>query len=172
MNKLSASVTDQEKLVAYILQRSVDISLFFIIAVVPLVVTPYGLDYWYRPKVDCMFGLLLVIGASTAIKRFILKERFGIKNNPLFIPLAAYGISAVMSTVFSIAPEVSITGDLFREEGIFTLLSYICLTLSFSVLVPSKQDAIILIKWLLISGALISLYGIIQYFGYNPTEHF
>jgi len=172
MNKASASVAKQEKLIAFILQRSIDISLFFLIAVVPLVVTPYGLDYWYRPKVDCIFGLLLVIGASVAIKRLGLKEHFGLKGNPLLIPLLAYGISAVLSTIFSIAPEISISGDLFREEGIFTILSYICLTIFFSMLVPSQQHAQALIKWLLISGALISLYAMLQYFGYNPTEHF
>jgi putative inorganic carbon (HCO3(-)) transporter len=67
---------------------------------------------------------------------------------------------------------MSIKGDVLRYESIFTLLSYVAVVIIFSNIVKREQEFHVMLKLLLFSTFLISLYAIIQYAGFNPTEHF
>jgi putative inorganic carbon (HCO3(-)) transporter len=148
------------------------IGLFFIFIGVPLIINPFAFDYWYKPKIDSIYCLLIIVAAGSGIKYFFFKKPLPPSANPLIIPLIIYGAASVLSTVFSVYPSISIYGDVFREEGIFTILSYLALTVIFSAVIASKRQLHALLKGLLITVSLISCYALIQYAGYNPTEHF
>jgi putative inorganic carbon (HCO3(-)) transporter len=111
------------------------------------------------------------MGLCAAMRCFIFKERLNFRGNPLTVPLLAYGAASLLSTVTSISPQLSVHGDMFREEGVFTILSYIALTFSFALFVESEKQIDQLLKGLLVCSAIVSLYAMVQYFGYNPTEH-
>ena len=155
-----------------ILNRIVAIGLYFLIAVIPLIINPFAFDYWYKPKIDSIYALLIILGVIWGLQLLISKKSVSIKINVLLVPLSFYGLVSVLSTWYSVNTEISIYGDIFREEGIYTILSYIALTLIFSIMVESEQQLLTLLRGLLISATIISIYAIIQYLGYNPTEHF
>jgi len=157
---------------AYILRRVIDTSLFFLLAVIPLIINPTAFDFYYKPKINSVYALIIIITIAVGIRQFFLNHPLRFKRIPLILPLIAYGISAVISTIFSISPRLSICGDIWRLESVFTLLSYVALTFIFSSLVASEKQFHCLMKGLLVSSSLIALYGIIQFSGYNPTEHF
>jgi O-antigen ligase len=155
-----------------IIDRINAIGLFFLFAIVPLIINPFALDYWYKPKIDSIYALLIVVGITWGGRILIVRKPLAIRHNPLFLPLVAYGMLSILSTWQSIQPKLSIHGDIFREEGIYTILSYIALTLIFAHAVESQQQISSLFKGLLIAASLIALYAIIQYSGFNPTQHF
>lgn len=152
--------------------RLVAISLFFLLAGIPLIINPFALDYWYKPKIDSIYGLLIILTAALLIRSACSNKAPRITGNPLLIPLVVFGAASILSTVFSIAPEISIWGDSYREEGIFTIISYIALTLIFSCAVESEKQLDNLLRGLLITAFAVSLYALVQYAGYNPTQHF
>ena len=155
-----------------IIDRIIAIGLFFLFAIVPLIINPFALDYWYKPKIDSIYALLIIVGITWGSRILIVRKPLAIRHNPLFLPLVAYGMLSILSTWQSIQPKLSIHGDIFREEGIYTILSYIALTFIFAHAVESRHQLSALLKGLLISAFLVALYAIIQYSGFNPTQHF
>ena len=154
------------------IKRVIFICLLFIIAIIPLIINPFALDYWYKPKIDSIYALLIILGVIWGLQFLISRKSVNIKKNVLFLPLSFYALVSIISTWYSVNTKISIYGDIFREEGIYTILSYIALTVIFSIMVESEQQLLTLLRALLISATIISLYAIIQYLGYNPTEHF
>ena len=152
----------------FAVNRTIAISLFFLFACVPLIVNPFTRDFWYKPKIDAICVLISIITLAGAIKHFFLKVPFHYKPLPVLIPLVAFAGSAVLSTLFSTAPRLSLFGDFMREESIATLLAYGALTFLFSQLVESEKQFHSLMKGLIFASAVISLNGIANYWGYFP----
>ncbi len=48
----------------YICTKTIEWSLIFIIAVVPLIINPLAFDVWYRPKIASVQVLLLIAGIA------------------------------------------------------------------------------------------------------------
>jgi putative inorganic carbon (HCO3(-)) transporter len=155
-----------------ITDRVIAISLFFLFAAVPLIINPFAFDYWYKPKIDSIYTLVIIIGITWGIRILIIRKPLSRRENPLFFPLIAYGVFSLLSTWNSIQFDISIHGDTFREEGVYTILSYIALTFVFAHAIESMQQISTLLKGLLFAASLISLYAILQYSGFNPTQHF
>jgi O-antigen ligase len=155
-----------------VLKKTVGICLFFILAALPLFVNPTAMDYWYQPKIESVYGLLSIIIVAAIVRILVFKARFSAPKGGVGFFLFMYCCSAVISTILSIDPHLSLHGDIWRYEGLFTLLAYGALVLAFAGLVESRMQAEQLVKWLLVSTFLVALYGIIQYLGFNPTRHF
>jgi len=154
----------------FAVNRTIAISLFFLFACVPLIVNPFTQDFWYKPKIDAICVLIVIITLAGAIRHFLLKVPFHYKPVPVFIPLLAFAGSALLSTLFSTAPHLSLFGDFMREESISTLLTYAALTFLFSQLVATEKQFHSLMKGLIFSSVLISLNGIANYWGYYPIQ--
>lgn len=155
-----------------LLDKIIEISLLFIFIFVPLIVNPTAYDYFYKPKIESVYALILIISLSWFIRDVFIARPFVWKINPLSMPLLIYALICVVSTFTSVDPELSLKGDVLREEGLFTLLSYIALVFIVGNVVKDRELGMKLLNGLTFSTALLSLYGLVQYFGYNPTAHF
>jgi len=149
---------------------TIHICLFFLAAVIPLIINPFAADSWYLPKIQSVYGLLIIILGALSVRTLVLKQPLHYRPIPLAVPLALYAASAVVSTVFSAAPALSLWGDAFREESLFACLSYAALTFLFSQLASSERQLHGFLKGLLGAGALVSLYGMLNYAGYYPLQ--
>ncbi len=156
----------------FILNRVIFICLYFLIAIIPLIINPFALDYWYKPKIDSIYALLIILGMAIVLKVLITKKRIKISKNVLFLPLSFYGLVSLLTTWHAVDKALSVQGDIFREEGIYTIISYIALTFIFSIIIETEQQLSTLLRGLFIAATIISIYAIIQYLGYNPTKHF
>jgi len=154
------------------LQKTIDICLLFLFAGLPLIINPTAFDYWYKPKAESMYALIVVVIIAGMVKQTCLNRPVALKTRPLTIPLSAFTASAIISTLFSVSSRLSLLGDMWRIESIFTLISYVLLTFIFSSFVSSEKQINTLLKALLLSSFIVALYGIVQYSGYNPTAHF
>lgn len=151
--------------------KIIEWSLLFLIAVVPLIINPQAFDYWYRPKITATYALLMVAGIAWLVKALVRDGSFLYKSSPLTVPLLCYAGAATISTLLSINFKRSFYGDPLRMEGLPTIVTYIALVFLFINQVESKELSKKLFIGLIVSATLVSLYGLLQYFGYNPTEH-
>ena len=155
-----------------VLQRIISICIFFLLVIVPLLVNPTAFDYWYKPKIESVYGLISIITAAFIVRYCTSRTGLSAPNKAVTVFLFFYCSSAVISTLLSIDRNLSLRGDIWRYEGVFTLLAYAALVIIFSGLIESRLQAEQLLKWLLVSTFLVALYGIMQYLGFNPTKHF
>ena len=152
--------------------KTIEWCLIFILAVVPLIINPKAYDYWYKPKIESVYVLIIIAGFAWFLKAIIKDKSFCWKSSSLTIPLLFYTATFTLSTMFSINFNRSLNGDIFRCEGLYTLLAYVSLVFLFINQVKTQEIARKLFIGLIICSALVSLYGLFQYFCYNPTAHF
>jgi putative inorganic carbon (HCO3(-)) transporter len=161
----------KEKIV-FILNKTIEVSLFFIFVLVPLIINPTAYDYFYKPKIESVYALIIIANLSWLVRDLFFKKFFRWGKNPLTIPLLIYAFLCIVSTFNSVAPVLSLKGDVLREEGLFALLSYVSLVFLMVNLIRDRDRGMRLLIGLAYSTILLSLYGLFQYFGYNFTEHF
>ena len=147
-------------------------SLIFLIVAVPLIVNPKAMDYWYQPKIESVYALIIIAGFAWFLKAIIKDKSFFWKKTSLTVPLLLYTAAFTLSTLFSIDFTRSLKGDVFRCEGLYTLLAYVSLVFLFINQVNTQELARKLFIGLIVSSVLVSLYGLFQYFYFDPTAHF
>ena len=152
--------------------KTIEWSLIAIIAFVPLIINPGAFDFWYRPKIESVYALLLIAVTAWTLRVLINRGSFPLQPNPLTVPLILYVCAAILSTIFSIHVSLSLNGDILRVEGLYTVLSYVGLVFLFINQTNTRKQMDKLFWALIIGATLVSLYALIQYFGYDPTEHF
>jgi len=156
----------------YICSKTIEWSLIFIIAAVPLIINPGAFDVWYRPKIESVQALLLIAGIAWFTLALIKNERLNWQWNMLTVSILCYVAAAIVSTVFSINTALSFYGDHLRLEGLCTIAMYILLIFLFKNNVKSPELAARLFFWLILCATLVSIYALFQYFCFTPTEHF
>lgn len=157
-----------------ICKKTIASCLFFQLAVVPLIIDPFAFEFWYKPKIDSTYALVLIIVFAAVVMRVAGKVRILIPPLSICFSLFVYGLSSIVSTLYSIDPEASVRGDYFRHESVITILVYTILPVLFAVLVFTRQQARMLLMGLAVCTVLVAAYAIIQYVGFDPirTEPF
>lgn len=131
------------------------------LAVVPIVFFPVGQDNFFTLPKLLVLRLIVI-----AYLFWIFKNRNRLENvistdwiNRLLLLYFAW---LVFSTFFSIDISQSILGNPYRSEGLSTLLVY------FVIFQIARQQGTISktnIKWMLITGCIVVIYGILQSYG-------
>ncbi len=87
---------------------------------------------------------------------------------PLFLPTLSLVFVYIISTIFSISPNVSLWGSYQRMQGTYTMLSYIIIFALMAGHLRTRQQVDRLISTIIIASIPISLYGIVQRYGLDP----
>ncbi len=156
----------------YICSKTIEWSLIFIVAAVPLIINPAAFDLWYRPKIASVQALVLIAGVAWLTRIVSDRSRLHWQWTPLTISILCFAAAAILSTIFSINIGLSFFGDPLRLEGFLSLATYLMLVFLFSENVKTPEMVPRLFIWLLLAATLVSLYALVQYFFYNPTEHY
>ncbi|MEG2440103.1 MAG: O-antigen ligase family protein [Acetivibrio sp.] len=90
------------------------------------------------------------------------EERF--KSFIIWIPLGLYGVLSLLSTVFSEYSYWGYHGMVEQMEPVWVLLGYGLITLYAFVYIREQKDTETVIKWMMISGGILSLIGALQAF--------
>lgn len=142
-----------------------------VVALIPLVITPGLLSYFdITPKIAILLlGLslsLLYPSARISDFRALMASRAGRWFTTLI--LATWVWDAV-ATAASLEPLLSLNGGAWRRYGFIVesgLLLFVLLSAAW--LAEDKNNARLLLRACCTSGALAALYGIAQYFGWDP----
>lgn len=137
--------------------------LIFIGAVLPLLITP-GLFFHYEstPK---LVALAIAVAIALPKTNFrILPPRF------LWLSIASVAWFA-LATATSSRPMISLLGSQWREFGLagFTILVLAGLVAA-AQLIEHPERKVVLLRSIAISGLVVSLYGIAQYFDLDPFQ--
>ncbi len=141
---------------------------YFLFFTIPLILYPYTSELFEFNKMVLVYLLTSLIVAAWLIKS-ILNKKLIFRRTILDIPLLVFLGSQLLSTIFSIDFWTSLSGYYSRFNGGFiSSLSYSLLYWAF-VSNMDKGKALKAIKLLLISAAIVSLYGILEHFGIDKN---
>lgn len=142
-----------------------------VVALIPLVITQGLLSYFdITPKiVILLFGVsigLLYWRENERNVRVLLSMRLGKGFAGL---LGAAWISAAIATALSLHPALSLNGGNWRRFGLVSQSAVLLFTLlAVAWLATDRKNILTLLRTSCASGALASIYGIFQYFGWDP----
>ncbi|MCX7883917.1 MAG: O-antigen ligase family protein [Caloramator sp.] len=140
-----------------------NIFIIFIICIVPLIITPNRFDYYYQAKSYVIYTLCFF----TSIPFLFEFDKNYFSNKAIYYTIFIYIFLLTLSTIFSINIGQSIFGKIYRYEGYLTLICYIIIfIIASSKYVFSKIHLV----YLFLSSSIISIYGILQYLGYNIVK--
>src|SRR5581483_10553811 len=144
-----------------------------IIGLVPLVIAP-GLFFYFdvTPKT----AVLLLGTAAASIAWIVSGTGFGLHRASrtgrwFTIVLAGMAASLAVSTLLSTSPAHSLGGSNWRNWGLVTQLAVLAVTYLVALCCAGRPDRLMLIlRATTVTGTLIALYGIVQYFGWDPFQ--
>lgn len=137
-------------------------SFYLLFFAVPLFWLPFNSELFEFNKMLLVYFLTVVILAGWIIKGLAKKELI-IKRTPLDIPIILFLAANILSTIFSLDPHTSIFGYYGRwNGGLLSTIAYISLYYALVSNTDIKQ-AIGYIWTFLVSGVLVSIYGVLQH---------
>ena len=84
---------------------------------------------------------------------------------PLVVPTLFLVASYLLSTILSIAPEISLWGSYMRLQGTYTTYSYIVIFFLMLATLREREQVDRLCSTIILTSLPISLYGILQHYG-------
>jgi len=150
------------------LDKIISYSFYLLFLLTPLFWTPLNYELFEYNKMIVVYALTTVIVGSWVLK-MINDKRLTVKRTPLDIPLLLFLGANILSTIFSIDHHTSTWGYYSRSNGgLLSLISYLLLYFSF-VSNMDKDKVLKILKFGLISGFIISVWGIAEHFGVSPS---
>ncbi|MHB8128866.1 MAG: O-antigen ligase family protein [Mobilitalea sp.] len=156
------------------------IPIFIVLCIIPLLVrmklyNPNMSQFaWFANNVEVsdfflyykQWTFVLVIAITAVIIAYkVYSAHKVMRFTPILIPLAIYGLLALLSTIFSEYASFSLSGSFEQFESIFVLLGYCIMTYYAFLFVDSERDLKNIISFLLIIALIMSLLGILQFTG-------
>ena len=156
--------------------------LIIALTVIPLIVRtkeydPNFMQFQWFPNVDLQTDIFLYfkhwifVGIATimvmmiAIKAYLNKK--SLRFLPIFIPLAAYGLLAFLSAIFSNNASFSFQGSMDQFESVFAILGY-CVVVYYAFLfINTEKEIQFIIRFFLISILLLCGLGLTQFLGHD-----
>ena len=150
--------------------------LLFIVGILPFVIRlkliplegPFY-EFWNGEKINADFFtyykqiFIYVIATWALLHTFFLTKK--IKFTKAYYFMGGYAILVILSTVFSKYPQIALNGFVERKEGMWIILCYLLLMFATINLVETEKQIKAIIYTLGISGAVISVISIFQYYG-------
>ena len=147
------------------LKRTVNIFIFLIVCISPIIINPIGSDHYFHVKV-IFLGIVCLIMFLYLLTYLMISRKFKeIKFDLSDIILLGYFTAILLSTVFSIDVSISLLGQPVLPEGLFTIACYLFVYIIASKFYVFEEKHL---KYLYISALIIAVYGIFQYFHFDP----
>ncbi len=145
-------------------------SFYLIFLLVPIIFWGDTSELFEFNKMWLTFILAIIIGVMWTSKMIALRQ-FKIQRTILDIPLLLFLLSQIISTIFSLDRHVSWWGYYSRfNGGLLSTITYIFLYYAFATNITEVKKTIIrILKISLVSGLIVSLWGLPSHFGYDPT---
>ncbi|WP_313568888.1 O-antigen ligase family protein [Acetoanaerobium noterae] len=150
--------------------------LLLIIAILPFVINLKLIplqhsfyEFWKGEKINADFFtyykqiFIYIVTILALLNTFLFTKK--IKFTKAYYFMGFYAALVLLSTVFSKYPQIALNGFVERREGMWVVICYILIMFSTINLVETEKQLRIILYTLGISGALISIISIFQYFG-------
>lgn len=91
-----------------------------------------------------------------------------LNSMPMLLPVLFYSAVFIIATIFSVVPRTSVMGSYQRLQGTYTNLSYVILFFIMIATIRRREQLERLITVTLITGLMVSFYGVVQHNGLDP----
>ena len=120
------------------------------------------------------WALVVVAGVMVIVIAYqVYRKKRNIKFSPIFIPMFIYGIMSLLSAVFSKYPLLTFGGSFEQFESVFALIGYCIIAYYVFLFINTEGDMKQFTKYLMITAAIMSILGALQFSGHNPiTSNF
>ncbi len=150
------------------LDKIISYSFYLLFFLTPLFWTPLNYELFEYNKMIVVYALTVIIVGAWILK-MVYRKSLTVYRTPLDIPLLLFLGANILSTIFSIDRHTSIWGYYSRSNGgLLSIVSYLLLYFSF-VSNMDKDKVLKILKFGLISGLIISVWGIAEHFGVSPS---
>ncbi len=150
--------------------------LLFVVGILPFVIRlklitlegPFY-EFWNGEKINADFFtyykqiFIYVVTLWALFHTFLFTKK--IKFTKAYYFMGAYALLVILSTLFSKYPQIALHGFNERKEGMWIVLCYLSIMFSTINLVETEKQIKAIVYTLGISGAVISIISIFQYFG-------
>jgi putative inorganic carbon (HCO3(-)) transporter len=137
-----------------------------LIALLPLVIFPSAFDQVFSVK-SLLLGILTpLVFVSWLCSIFLKGEK--IKLSPLHILVLIFWFFLMLSTFLSINLSKSILGNIGSYEGVVNQSYYLILFFLAPIVFRETKNLGKLLKVIILVSTLIAIYGLSQFFGYDP----
>ncbi len=145
-------------------QKAIQFLFGLLFFTVPLILWPFTSELFEFNKMIFVYLFTILIAAFWAV-RSILQRKFIFRRTILDIPLLVFLGSQLISTIISIDPLTSWLGYYSRFNGGF--ISIFCYSLLYWAFVSNitKKGVLKLLKIILVSATLVSIYGVLEKLG-------
>ena len=145
--------------------KNKNVYLLSLVLLVAFVFNPYGTNFFELPKIHFL-SIFLAITTIILVISFLKNRQLNFRYNKIVTILFLLWLaSLVVSTIFSIAPELSFWGSYSRFQGLYSHLIYLSFFLLFLNVLRDKKSQEIFLKALLLIGSLVALHSVLQQFG-------
>lgn len=139
--------------------------LYAVVILIPFIIIPTNpfADYFYHPKVIAItmitcFILIILLKNMKQVGQLIVWDEIN-------IALLVYFVLLTVSLLFAIDIKLAMNGSPYREEGYSMLIMYMLLFLTARAACNLDER---FYKGILIAACILSVYGILQYYGIDP----
>ena len=171
-------IAQQEDKRAVFFSRALEACWLAVIFLLPLFFNPLSYQSFYLNKALLLWFLTCAMLAF-AIGGWLYnrggRQSFSWKRftaDRLRLSVLLFGLLAAVATFASITPATSFWGSWQRGEGLLTLLCWITFFLITASNIRSRSQLMRAVYALLLSTALVSLLGILQYYFPQAMQHF
>jgi O-antigen ligase len=161
----------KEKIITWC-ERTID-WLFLVI----IFLTPIYFAYFAENFSVFELNKLLIVRSGTALilSLFLIKTCLGAKvfyynKKVWWLSLAILSVYVLGGVVFSLRPNLSLWGNYYRQQGVYSLVFYWLFFILLLLNLKSWQQIKRIIIVVLTASALVSFYGIAQHFGFDPQK--
>lgn len=145
--------------------------------IAPLFFNVYSSRVFEPDKISLIRSLAVLMAAAWIVRQLergiprtrpqelwhVLRE-----TNPLMVPTLAVVLVYLISTVFSVVPEVSLWGSYQRMQGTYTTFSYIVIFLVTLSTLRTRHQFNRAINTAIVVSFPISFYGLLQHYKLDP----
>ncbi|MEI7542352.1 MAG: O-antigen ligase family protein [bacterium] len=139
------------------------------VVALPLYFNIMSFDQFELPKLT-LLRIITTIMTALWLVRMLEKGKFEFIQTPLDLPLLGFAIMNLVTTFTSFAPQLSFRGEYENFAGSLSTLNYILIYF----IAVNHINTLPRIKAfnyaILISGAIITIYAISQFFGYDIVQ--
>lgn len=138
---------------------------YLLVFLVPLIINPWGYNFYELPKsvyLRVFIGLFLL---AACVYFFIKKKIHFAYSRPAFILILLWLFSLLLSTLFSVAPNLSLWGSYSRMQGLVQQVFYVLHFVIFYQYIQLKGSSEKFFNWVFYLGLAVGIYAILQKFG-------
>ncbi|HAW49560.1 TPA: hypothetical protein DCX16_01215 [bacterium] len=150
------------------IEKIIVVSYLLILFIVPLIflVPVNSVDL---TKIGVLWGLLSIILCLWSYN-FLKEKRLYLISSPIGFPAIGFFWIAILATIFSQYPRISLVGEYNRLQGLLTISGYIILFYISYILSRSKRVLSFVFDTILLSNFSAGIYGIAQRLGLDPYD--